>query len=357
MAYPEIVINWGKLTHNTRAICQVAALHDIKIAGVTKACLGHEIVARAMVAGGVAELADSRLENLKALRELNLGLPLLLLRIPGLSQVKDTVIYADTSLNSEFEVMTAIGNEARRLSRIHNIIIMVDLGDLREGVLPKEVVPLAREMNTIRGLSLRGLGVNLACYGGVSPTRDILAELVDITRHVERAIGKKLEVVSGGNSSSLGLLYSGEIPKGVNHLRIGEGILLGRETARREPLPGSYQDCFVLKGEVVEVHVKPSVPKGTGGQNAFGEVPTFEDRGPMVRAIVALGRQDVPAEGIYPLDSRLQIIGASSDHLIINAGKKPGIKVGDILKFGLYYGGLLGAMTSPFVRKRVAESE
>lgn len=356
MSYPEIVIDFAKLTHNTRQVCQAAKAQNIKIAGVTKACLGHEFVARAMVAGGVAELADSRLENLQRLRALNLGVPLSLLRIPGLSQVKETVACADISLNSEFEVMSALGEEARLQGKSHAVIIMVDLGDLREGVLPKEALPLAKEVHTIRGLRLSGLGVNLACYGGVSPTKEILTALVDLAREVERKIGAKMEVVSGGNSSSLGLLYTKEIPKGVNHLRIGEGILLGRETVRREPLPDSYQDAFVLRGEVVEAHVKPSIPSDQGGQNAFGETPLFTDKGPMVRAIVALGRQDVPVEGIYSLDDRLSIIGASSDHLIIDASKKPGIKVGDIVRFGLYYGGLLGAMTSPFVRQRVKET-
>ncbi len=355
MAYPEIVIDLAKLTHNARLVCEKAAAQNIKVAGVTKACLAHEAVARAMVAGGVRELADSRLENLEHLRRLGLGVQLMLLRIPGLSRVKDTVALADTSLNSEYEVMSALGEEAKRRDKQHRVIIMVDLGDLREGVLPKEVVPLARQVSKTRGLRLRGLGVNLACYGGVTPSEENLHQLVELAENVERETGTKLEVVSGGNSSSLGMLFNQQIPPGISHLRIGEGILLGRETVARNPLPDTYQDAFVIRAEVVEVHVKPSLPRGTVGQDAFGHVPNFEDKGPMIRAIVALGRQDVPSDGIYPLDGRVQVIGASSDHLILDAGKKPGIKVGDIVKFGLNYGGLLGAMTSPFVSKRVRE--
>ncbi len=355
MAYPEIVIDLAKLAHNTRIICKTAASKGIRIAGVTKACLANEIVARAMVSGGVTELADSRLENLRKLRTLNLGIPLMLLRSPGLSQIKETVTLTETSLNSQFEVMAALGAEAKNQGKIHQVVLMVDLGDLREGVLPKEVVPLAKQVDLIRGLKLRGLGVNLACYGGVVPTAENLGQLVELARSMERETGKQLEVLSGGNSSSLGILFSGEIPSGITHLRIGEGILLGRETVNRSPLPGTYLDAFILRAEVVEVHVKSSIPKGKVGQNAFGEVQIFPDKGPMVRAIVALGRQDVPAEGIYPIDPNLQVIGASSDHLIIDSSKKPGIKVGDIVKFGLHYGGLLGAMTSPFVHKRVRE--
>jgi ornithine racemase len=352
LAYPEIVIDQAKLAHNTRIVCKKAAEQGIKISGVTKACLADEHVAKAMVMGGVAELADSRLENLHKLRALNLGIPLTLLRIPGLSQVKNTVELADTSLNSQHEVISALGTEARHLGKVHNVILMVDLGDLREGVLPKEVIPLAREINRIKGINLRGLGVNLACYGGVIPTGENLSQLVDLARIVEQGIGEQLEVISGGNSSGLGLLFRGQIPKGITNLRIGEGILLGRETINREIIENTYQDAFALRAEVVEVQVKPSRPHGIISQNAFGQVPDFEDRGPMVRAIVALGRQDVPAEGIYPMDSKLRILGASSDHLLIDASRKPGITVGDIVPFGLTYGGLLGAMTSPFVNKR-----
>ncbi|HWJ04035.1 MAG TPA: alanine/ornithine racemase family PLP-dependent enzyme, partial [Verrucomicrobiae bacterium] len=301
------------------------------------------------------ELADSRLENLQRLKSLNLNVPLMLLRMPGLSQVRDTITWADTSLNSQVETITALGIEAKRQGKIHSIVIMVDLGDLREGVLPKDVVNLARQVVSIKGLRLRGLGVNLACYGGVIPSEGNLGQLVGLARDVERETGQRLEVVSGGNSSSLGLLFGGKLPEGITHLRIGEGILLGRETVNRNPLPGAYQDAFILKAEVVEVQVKSSVPKGEIGQDAFGNIPVFTDTGPMMRAIVALGRQDVPSEGIYPLDNRLSIVGASSDHLIIDASKRPGIRVGDIVRFGLCYGGLLGAMTSPFINKRVKE--
>lgn len=353
LSYPEVVIDQAKLTHNARALCNAAARQGIGIAGVTKACLAHKSVVKAMLDGGVSELADSRLENLKKLKDMQLPVPLMLLRIPGLSQIKETVELADTSLNSQFEVMAQLAEEAKRQGKVHKVVIMVDLGDLREGVLPKDLVKLAVQVNDMRGLQVRGIGANLTCYGGVIPSRENMLQLAELAMEVERETGKKIEVVSGGNSSSLRLLFKREMPQGITQLRIGEGILLGRETVRRTSLPDTYQDCFVLKAEVVEVQVKPSVPKGEIGQDAFGTVPLFPDRGPMVRAIVALGRQDTPPEGIFPLNHNLTIIGASSDHLIIDAGKKAGIRVGDIVRFGLNYAGLLGVMTSPYVHKRV----
>ncbi|MDA8442235.1 MAG: alanine/ornithine racemase family PLP-dependent enzyme [Peptococcaceae bacterium] len=355
MVYPHILLDSNKLTHNTRVICAQAAKYGIKIAGVTKACLANPAVAKAMAAGGVCELADSRIENLARLKDLQLNIPLLLLRSPGLSQIKDTIELADTSLNSQYEVMAQLAAEARRQGKIHQVIVMVDLGDLREGVLPKEVVPMAKELVLTRGLKLRGIGANFACYGGVRPSVANLGELITLARELEAAINQKIEVVSGGNSSSLELLFQAKIPVGVTHLRIGEGILLGRETIQRKALPRMHQDAFSLRAEVVEVQVKTSVPKGEIGQDAFGCRPSFSDTGPMLRAIVAIGRQDVPLDGIFPLEADLRVIGASSDHLIIDAAKKPGIRVGDTIHFGLNYAGLLGAMTSPFVSKRVKD--
>ena len=351
MHYPRLVIDEAKIAHNTRVISQAAARHGITVAGVTKVCLADELIVRAMLAGGLTMLADSRVENLERLKSLELGIPLMLLRAPGLSQIEDTVAFADISLNSDYKIMAALAAEARRQKKVHGVIIMVDLGDLREGVWPEDAVPLAVRVERLKGLKLLGLGVNLSCYGGIIPTPTNMAHLVSIARDVEKQIGRKLEIISGGNTSSMNLVYNDEMPEGINNLRIGEGILLGRNTIDRTPLPETYQDCFILQAEVVESYIKPSQPIGIIGQDAFGNVPHFEDKGNMQRAILNLGRQDVPLEGIYPLDPELEIIGASSDHMIIDATRKNGLKVGDIIEFGVNYAGLLGTMTSPFIKK------
>ena len=351
MHYPRLVINEDKIIHNTRTINRAATAHGIKVAGVTKACLADETVVRAMLAGGLTELADSRVINLQKLKEMNLGVPLMLLRAPGLSQIEDTVQYADISLNSDYKIIAALAAVARKRKKEHGIVIMVDLGDLREGVWPEDAVSLAIKVERLKGVQLKGLGVNLSCYGGVMPTKTNMQQLVDIAVDVEKAIGRKLEIISGGNTSSLHLLFSDDMPTGINHLRIGEGILLGRNTIDGSPLQETYQDCFALQAEVLESYIKPSQPIGIIDPDAFGNVQKFEDKGNMLRAIIALGRQDVPVEGIHPLNEELEIIGASSDHMIIDATRQNGLKTGDIIEFGVNYGGLLGSMTSPFIEK------
>lgn len=352
MGLPEIVVNIKKIMQNTKAVLALTKPLGIEVVGVTKVFLGEPRIAQAMLQGGIRMLADSRLENLEKLRTAFPQIPLMLLRLPGLSQVEATVRLADVSLNSEVSILEALSQEALRQKKIHRVIIMVDLGDLREGVWPEELSQVLKESLSMPGIRVEGLGVNLACYGGVIPTAENLGQLVELAEGLEKEFGIALPVISGGNSASLPLLLNKTLPARVNQLRIGEGIALGRETVKRELLPGATGDTFILRAEILEAHAKPSVPVGEIGQDAFGAVPEFKDEGWQRRGILALGRQDVPPDGLIVRDPRLKIIGASSDHLIIDLSQAPELGVGSIVEFNLTYGGLLGAMTSPYVEKR-----
>ncbi|MHB1653480.1 MAG: alanine/ornithine racemase family PLP-dependent enzyme [Desulfitobacteriaceae bacterium] len=355
MSLPEIVIDLKKIKQNTEAVLTLAHPFNIEVVGVTKVFLGEPNIAGAMLAGGVQMLADSRLENIGKLRQAFPELPLMLLRLPGLSQVEETVRLADVSLNSELETMQALAAEALRQGKEHRAILMVDLGDLREGIWPENLLGLIEQTVGLKGLKLEGLGVNLACYGGVVPTEENLGSLVELAQEIKEKLSVQLPVISGGNSASLPLLLNHKIPSLINQLRIGEGIVLGRETVKRELLPGASGEAFILRAEILEAYDKPSVPIGEIGQDAFGEVPEFEDEGWRRRGILALGRQDVQPDGLAIRDKRLKIIGASSDHLIVDLTEAPEFSVGSVIEFDLSYGGLLGAMTSPYVHKRFVE--
>ena len=352
MSLPEIVIDLAKITKNVEAIKRIADPYQVDVVGVTKVFSGEPKIAAAMLAGGIRMLADSRLENLARLKRAFPEIPLMLLRLPGLSQIEETVALAEVSLNSNLEVLQALSQVALKQKKKHRVILMVDMGDLREGIWPKELPQLVAQVLPLKGLRLEGLGVNLACYGGVIPTSKNLGYLVELAEGVEKKFGISLPVISGGNSASLALLQSGSLPRRINQLRIGEGIVLGRETVNRQRLPDAFVDAFILKAEILESYDKPTVPIGSIGQDAFGEIPKFLDEGWRKRGIIALGRQDVPIEGLILRDARLKIFGASSDHLIMDVTGAPDIMVGSVVEFNLNYGGLLRAMTSPFVHKR-----
>jgi len=350
---PNLTIDLDKIEHNARTITALCAARGIGVCGVTKVTCGMPQVARALLRGGVTAIGESRMKNIHRLKANGVTATYMLLRIPPLSAVDDIVTSVNISLNSELSTIAALSEAAFRRGLAHRIILMVDLGDLREGVWPDDLIPVVREVLELPGIRLAGLGTNLSCYGGVIPSVENMNQLVDFAHQIEDRFQIRLEYISGGNSSALDLIAAGRMPAGVNHIRIGEGILLGRETVHRRPVPGTFQDAFLLRAEVIELKEKPSLPIGETGEDAFGGKPVFVDRGERDRAILNIGREDVYPEGMTPADDRLAILGASSDHLIVDVtDARAPVRLGDELPFFLNYSALLAAMTSAYVDKR-----
>jgi predicted amino acid racemase len=355
---PYVTIDLEKIEHNARTITRLCGKYGIEVTGVTKLTCGMPQVAKAMLRGGVSSIGESRMKNIHRLKASGVNTSYMLLRIPPLSAVDEVVSSVDISLNSELSVIAALSKAACRRGLIHDIIIMVDLGDLREGVWPDDLLPFVREVIELPGIRIAGLGTSLGCYGGVVPSEENMNQLVEYARQIERQFGLKLRYVSGGSSNLLNLIASGKMPGKINNVRIGEGILLGRETVHRIPWPDTFQDAFVLHGEVIELKEKPSIPIGEISEDAFGSKPVFVDKGERDRAILNIGREDVDIEGITPMDPRLSILGASSDHMIVDVTDlKKKIQVGEELAFALNYSALLAAMTSRYVEKRLLRGE
>jgi len=350
MRYPAIRVNLEKLTHNTKVVMEKCNKLGIDVVPVTKVYCGMPSIAKASVAAGVKILADSRIENIIKLKDLKVHK--LLLRLPMLSQVEKIVEHVDISLNSEYKVIKALSDKALEIGKVHNIILMIDIGDLREGVWSEEAVEFAGKVLTLKGIKLLGIGTNLTCYGAVIPSKENLGLLVSIAHEIERKYNIKLDIISGGNSSSIHLVEKNEVPKGINQLRLGEAIVLGNETAYGEKIDGTYGDVFTYMAEIVELKEKPSIPIGETGVDAFGEKPVFTDRGVRKRAILATGRQDVKPDGLAPRDMNAIVLGASSDHLLVDVSDcQKEYKAGDIMEFDMSYGALLAAFTSEYVYK------
>ena len=351
--YPLLQVDVGKLQHNVRTLVAAADAYDIDIWGVTKVLCGAPAVGQAMLAGGVTALADSRLQNLAKLSAACPEAEKVLLRLPSPRQAEAVVQWADYSLNSELVTLQALSRAAIAAGRQHKVLLMVDVGDLREGLWPDQVIPLVRQAVQLPGLHIVGLGTNLTCYGGVVPSRENLGILVQLADELERQGLLQCEIISGGNSSSLQMLQEGQLPSGINNLRLGESLLLGCETLARRPMPGLFTDVAILQAEVIEVRVKPSLPVGQIAQDAFGQTPQFNDCGLQRRAILAIGRQDTDPAGLQPLSAGLSVIGASSDHLLLDTTAHAGeVRAGQVFSFGLSYGALLAAATSPYVRQQ-----
>ncbi len=348
--FPRVEVDYKKLVHNVQVIKEKCSAKDVSMMGVTKVFCAIPEIAKAYVDGGVDFLADSRVENLKKMKDL--AVPKVLLRLPMLSEASEVVKYADISMNSELETIKALNNAAKEAGTQHKIIVMTDLGDLREGVWPADLMAFVEEITTLDNIIIEGLGVNLTCYGGVVPDENNLGQLCDLAGELEARFELKLNIISGGNSSSLYLLDRNSLPDGVNNLRPGEALVLGRETAFGDAIENTHQDIFTLKTQIVELKEKQSVPIGTIGMNAFGETPTFTDRGMRKRAILGIGKQDVDPDNLVPRDGNLIVLGASSDHLIVDVTDSvEELKVGDVVEFDVDYGSLLQLSTSEYVLK------
>jgi ornithine racemase len=317
--------------------------------GVSKATLGEPAIAKAMIQGGVKFIADSRLENIQKMKSEGISTRFVLLRT-ALSQAESVIRNVDISLNTELATVRALSHYANLHHKMHQIIVMVELGDLREGILPCDLAQFVKKVLELPYIEIIGIGCNLACYGGVKPNCQKMRELSELADQIENKFQIHLEIVSGGNSANYEWYESAQTVGRVNNLRLGESILLGCETINRNAIPGLYTSAFMLIAEVIESKEKPSLPFGEICQNAFGNVPTFLDRGIRRRVIIALGRQDVLVSGLRP-NNDLEILGSSSDHVILDS-KNHDLEVGSEVKFNLDYGGLLSAMNSPFVKKQ-----
>ena len=353
--YPKLTVDTRKLYNNIKTVADDCSSQGISIAGVIKGFNGIYEAALQFVKAGCSQLATSRMEQIIDAREKGIDAEFMLVRIPMLSEAEEVAAYADMSLNSEIEVIRAIDRACEKFDRTHGIILMADLGDLREGYWDKdELVETAVYIeNELKNVKLMGVGTNLGCYGSIKPTVDKMNELADIACRIEERIGRELEIVSGGATSSYPLVLDKVMPAKINHLRLGEGIILAYDLQEIWGLDMSRlsQEVFTFKAEVIEVKNKPTHPVGEIFIDGFGRMPEYEDRGIRKRALLATGKLDYALnDKIFPKMKGIELIGASSDHAILDIEDcEEKIKLGDIIEFNVSYPSLMYLTNSRYI--------
>jgi predicted amino acid racemase len=359
--YPVYEISASKIRSNAGKIYEMCKANGIEPTGVVKGFSAIPEVAQLFVDVGFKTLGDSRMKEIIKLRSGNIDAKMMLVRVPMASEISELVRYADLSLNSEIDIIRLINEEAGHQSKVHGVVLMVDLGDLREGYFNiEEAIDTAKEVERMKNVELMGVGTNLGCYGSIKPTEKNLSILCQLADRIEKEIGRRLEIISGGASTSLSLLINGKMPKRINNLRIGEAII----TAKDLPylwdieMPGIHRDPMVLKAQIIEIKKKPSYPVGEIFVDAFGNRPVYTDRGVRKRALLAVGSKDFgDASKIRPRHKGIEIIGSSSDHLIVDIEDYSGVlKVGDVLEFDTFYAAMLFLCSSDSVRKVVVDN-
>ena len=366
MCYPRIEMNLLKLQENAEAEVLYMKERGIEVMAVNKVFNGDPETAAAVVKGGIKTVAESRVYNLKKIKDVPCVKALL--RSPQPSEIEEVVKYADVSLNSEESVIRALSLEAVRQGRVHQVLLMVDMGDIREGVWFEdidEITRLTRLISELDGVEIYGLGTNYNCYGTALPTVTNNELFVSIAEEVERRLDIRFPYLSGGNCTSCCLLERGLMPKRINHLRIGGYHQFGQNYVdigyldmfhHSQKDPGLYlSNMYIYKAELIEVNSKPTVPVGELGKDAFMQTKTFTDRGNRRRGLLAFGRQDVPYENICPTDDRIEILGQTSDHTVIDIEECDGYKVGDVISFEIDYTALLAICNSGIERRYIYE--
>ncbi|PTL37976.1 alanine/ornithine racemase family PLP-dependent enzyme [Alkalicoccus saliphilus] len=349
LSAPRVEVDLSKVAYNAERVVQLYHSKGIQIMGVTKGAGGSPEVAGVFLNAGIKMLADTKVKNLADMQKAGIKAEFVLLRTPGLSEVEAVVKTADISMNTELSVLKALSKVSLKQGKIHRVVLMVEMGDLREGIMPEDLEDFIRETLAFKGIQIIGIGANFACFGGIRPTGEKMMELSRLADRMEALFSLHFTCITGGNSGSYQWFMETRDTGRINNLRIGESILLGCETLDRNEIPGLYNDAFILIAEVIEVKTKPSRPYGEAGQNVDGEYTDFKDQGLMQRAILAVGSQDVLAGGLRPVID-IDILGSSGDHLIVNAKEEP-LQVGDEVTFRLNYSALLSLMTSSYIFK------
>lgn len=355
MAYT--VLNRQKLKDNYQYLNRLFTERQIEWGVVSKVFCGSRTYLKELIDLGVQQICDSRITNLKIIKSLNPDIETVFIKPPAKRYISSVVKYADASFNTEFETIKMLSDEAVKQGKIHKIIIMIELGELREGVMRNEFIDFYARVFQLPHIEVAGLGTNLTCMYGVLPSQDKLLQLCLYEQLIEAKFNKVIPYITGGTSVTIPLISKGLLPKDVNHFRVGETLFLGTDVYNSAPNPEMHQDVFKLYAEIIELREKPMIPDGDLGHNVSGDLLEFDqerDHTHAYRAIIDIGLLDVEASHIKPKDAALKIVGSSSDMMVIDLGEnEAGYKVGSQVEFDLDYMGILRLMSCDYVDKLV----
>ncbi len=265
-----------------------------------------------------------------------------------LSQVDDIVQVCEASYNTEIKVIAALAAAALRHNKVHAIILMVEMGDLREGIMPQDLGEIAQQVVDMHGVALTGIGANFACLSGIAPTAEKMRELSVLANSIEQYSGPFLQTVSGGSSANLPWALGGYATGRINDLRLGEAILLGVDPVTGDKIGGMFGDAFTLVAEVIETDAKSVDAFVSYTDPTMAKTRLAPNNSATTRLLLAIGHQDTDAAGLS-MPAGTTLIGATSDHSVIGTNDAT-LGVGSEMRFQMNYGALMRAMAAPDVQ-------
>lgn len=351
MGYPKVTCDLRKLLENVNSLADVLHAGNRTFAASAKYFCADPYIIGMLDQSRCDWIADSRVQNIRAYKTEK---PRFLLRIAQVWEIPEVVEFCEYSFQSEPATIAILGAEAKKRGKKHGVLLALDVGDLREGCFFRNEADIMRTAESVLhedALELVGVGTNIGCFGGVRCSKENMTTICDIAEKIRKAYRISLPYVSGMSTLCHEMLLSGKMPKGVTHGRFGEYWACGMDSVNGIAVPGMHNDAFIMSTQVVEVKEKASKPIGSIGADAFGNVIERPDRGPMRRGIVAIGAQDSDFNYLFPLDERIEILGGSSDHMILNLSRVPEVKPGDTIRFRMGWSAVMRAFTSPFVKR------
>lgn len=355
--FPERIVS------NIRALSSYLAQYDIQWTLVAKVLGGDDDVLRSLLDDealeGVHSIADARVSGLKTMKEIRPEVRTMYLKPPAISLAEEVVRYADVSLNSSRTTIRALDREARRQGKTHDVIVMIEMGELREGVIRDNVLSFYSEVFDLPNINVLGIGTNLGCMYGVEPNYDKLIQLSLFKQLIEARFDHPLPLVSGSSSIALPFVGTEKLPAGVNHLRIGEAAFFGTSPLYNEPFRDLSTDTFAFAADVIETAEKDTLPDGTINDAAIGQVAAPAGAsGRMQRCIVDFGMMDVDADNVSPLDEDVTFAGTTSDMTVYDITRSSELyRVGDALRFRPNYMAVARLMHSKYISTEVIEPE
>lgn len=346
-----------KLRDNYRFLDDLFKSNDIKWGITTKLMCGHTDFLKEVADLGIGEMHDSRISNLKKIKEIDPEVLTIYIKPPPRDIIESVVKYADASLNTELTTLHALSEEAQRQNKIHKVIVMIEMGDLREGVMREDLITFYEKVFKLPALEVIGIGTNLNCMHGVMPDEDKLIQLALYKQIISLQFDKEIPLVSGGTTVTIPLLLRDQLPKGINHFRVGEALFFGKDLFSQGTIEGMHNDVLELYSQIIEIAEKPKVPSGDLGQNPQGKVADIdkdEYGKTSYRAILDIGYLDINPDHLINIHEDVKIADASSDMLILDVGdNKNNYEVGDFIRFRMKYMGALGIMNSDYIDKIV----
>lgn len=360
----ELIIHTKNIQDNINYLSEYFNQHQIHWSLITKVFSGDKEFIKNVLTDDVIKninsVGDSRLTSLKNLRAVNPKMKTIYIKPPAEMYAEEVVKYADISLNTSYSTIKALNEAAIKADKIHQIIIMIELGELREGVKKTDVMNFYEKVFDLSNIEVIGIGSNLGCMYGVEPTYDKLLQLSLYKELISEKFNKKLKFVSGGSSITLPLIENETIPKDINHFRIGEAVFFGVSPMDNKKFKELSTDTFEFNANIIELEKKKIVPDGIIGEANVGHTASFDESDigeSSYKAILDFGLLDVDQKDIEAVDESLAFVGITSDMLVVDLGTnktasgEKKYNIGDKIHFKPNYMGVARLLGSKFIHK------